>query len=69
MSMVTLVVVTATGAVAALHVRTEWAWARVSGLIMRVLETTDPLPPSLPPAELLKESSMIESESHHDTLG
>lgn len=67
--MVTVVVVTATGAVAALQVRTECACARVRGLMMRVLETTEPLPPASVPAELLKESSMIDSASHHDTLG
>lgn len=51
--MVTVVVVTATGAVAALQVSTEWACARVRGLMISVLETIDPLPPAPLPAVLL----------------
>lgn len=60
---------TATGAVEALQVSTEWAWARVKGLMMRLFETMELLPPSCVPEVLLKESSMMDSASHHDTLG
>lgn len=60
--MVTVAVVTATGAVAALQVRTECACARVRGVSTSVLDTT-------PAATDSHESSMTASPNHQDTLG
>lgn len=60
--MVTVAVVTATGAVAALQVRTECACARVRGVSTKVLDTT-------PAATDSHESSMTASPNHQDTLG